>query len=251
MREMIISVIKLILLPPGGLLLLVMVSSIFYKKRAGMLTAVIGLLVLVIVSLPVVTNKFAQYWERFPALHTASIKQFSPQAIVVIGGGLEHGAAEYQSGWTVNSRTLVRLRYAAKLAKETGTPVLVSGGVPDATDVSEAGVMASVLTEEFSVPVDWREEASRNTAENARFSRNVLGRYGVERILLVTHAYHMSRAELEFRKAGFQVLPAPTAFIGKAGGFSLFDWFPSAAALEDVFLLSHECLGMLWYRFRY
>jgi len=176
---------------------------------------------------------------------------FLPQAIVVIGGGLDPAAVEYRSDATVKAGTLLRLRYAAKLARETGLPVMVSGGRSmDSTEASEAEIMASVLQEEFAVPVAWREAGSRNTAENARFSRNILRQQSIDRIILVTQAYHMPRAESEFRKAGFQVLAAPTAFFGRAGGFSWFDWIPSVKALEQCFLLAHESVGMLWYSLR-
>lgn len=252
MSVIVISLIKSLLLPPAGLLILAMAGLFFYKRKAGLPVVAVSLSLLLILSLPIVENKFAQYWECFPALQSDRVEQFLPQAIVVIGGGLEHVALEYRSEWTVNARTLLRLRYAAKLARETRLPVMVSGGkAPGSTDVSEAEVMAAVLREEFAIPVAWQETASRNTVENARLSRDILLQRGINRIILVTQAYHMPRAESEFRKAGFDVLPAPTAFIGRTAGFSAFDWIPSVRALEHVFLLSHESLGMLWYRLRY
>ncbi len=250
----VISLIKLLLLPPIGLLILLAAGLVCYKRKAGFSMAAVSLLLLFILSLPFVENKLAQYWERWPPVQADDLLQFMPQAIVVIGGGLEHAASEYKTDLTVNARTLLRLRYAAKLARETGLPVMVSGGKPvDMAEASEAQIMASVLIEEFGVPVAWQEVASRNTAENAQLSRNILREQGIDRIILVTQAYHMPRAESEFRKAGFRVLPAPTAFIGRgrAACFSLFDWIPSVRALEHVFLLSHESLGMVWYRLRY
>lgn len=249
---LITAIVKSFLLPPLGLVVLAAIGAIFYKRRAGLLVVAVSLLLLLILSLPIVENKLALHWECIPALRTDSLQRFSPQAIVVIGGGLEHAASEYRADWTVNARTLLRVRYAAKLARETGLPVAVSGGKPmDTAGPPEAEIMAAVLIEEFGVPVTWQEGVSRNTAENARLSRNILQQHGINRIILVTQAYHMPRAESEFRKTGFQVLPAPTAFIGRVAGFSLFDWIPSVRALEHVFLLSHESLGMLWYRLRY
>lgn len=249
---MIISIIKSLLLPPVGLILLALVGVAFYKRKAGLRVATVSLLMLLILSLPIVVNKLAQYWECYSALQPERVEPFLPQAIVVIGGGLEHAASEYRSEWTIKSGTLVRLRYAAKLARETGLPILVSGGRTLASqDVSEAQVMASVLQEEFIIPNVWQEAESQNTAENARLSRDFLRQRGIERIILVTQAYHMPRAESEFRKVGFQVLPAPTAFIGREVRHSLFDWIPSVRSFEHVFLLTHESIGMLWYRLRY
>ena len=50
------------------------------------------------------------------------------QAVVVLGGGLRRDALEY-GGDTLGTFTLERVRYGAHVAKRTGLPVLVTGGV--------------------------------------------------------------------------------------------------------------------------
>lgn len=170
---------------------------------------------------------------------------------MVIGGGVEYEADEYQVPMTVNIRTLLRLRYAAKLANEFDLPVLVSGGrLTGRESASEAELMTQVLEQEFKVPVAWEDGQSRNTSENARFSRERLMSQGIDAIVLVTQAYHMPRAVFEFRRAGFNVLPAPTAFIADhskgAAALSVFDFLPSSAAWMNGYLLAHEGAGMLW-----
>ena len=211
-----------------------------------------SLLVLLLLSLPVVVKLWARSWENFSALQAEHVQPFNPQALVVISGGVVYGAVEYQSAMTINTRTLLRVRYAAKLAREMDLPILVSGGSVLRTEaVSEADLMADVLVNEFKIPVAWREPNSCNTAENAQFSRKVLQDYAINKIVLVTQAYHMPRAVYEFRKAGFDVLPAPTAFMGQLSELSVFDFLPSPEALMSSYLLAHETLGMLWYRIRY
>jgi uncharacterized SAM-binding protein YcdF (DUF218 family) len=71
---------------------------------------------------------------------------------------------------------------------------------------------------------------------------------GVERIVLVTHAAHMPRSLEVFRATGLQVEPAPNGFSGAVGGSWATAWWPSADALGQVWLISHELLGALWYR---
>ena len=91
--------------------------------------------------------------------------------IVVLGGGKYYNAPEYTSADTVSEPTLVRLRYAAWLHRQTGKPILVSGGSPEGSSVSEGQAMKAVLENEFKVPVAWTEDKSFNTFENAHASR--------------------------------------------------------------------------------
>ena len=53
------------------------------------------------------------------------------------------------------------------------------------------------------------ERRSRNTQENAEFSKALAAPKTGERWLLVTSAYHMPRSVGLFRKAGFAVEPYP------------------------------------------
>jgi uncharacterized SAM-binding protein YcdF (DUF218 family) len=169
-------------------------------------------------------------------------------AIVVLGGGTYFNAPEY-GGDTVSKETLERLRFAAKLQRETGKPILVTGGSPQGNNSSEAGQMKQVLEQEFKVPVQWTEGTSDNTQENANLSRRMLQQSGITRIYLVTHAWHMPRSVLAFQAAGFQVVPAPTAYTTrfKTG---LLDFLPNAKALHDSRIFMHELIGSLWYQLK-
>jgi uncharacterized SAM-binding protein YcdF (DUF218 family) len=109
--------------------------------------------------------------------------------------------------------------------------------------------MKQVLEQEFNVPVRWVEDASDNTLENARLSRQLLKQEGITRIYLVTHAWHMARAVLSFQRAGFQVVPAPTAYTTRYRT-DLLAFVPNAHALHDSRIFMHELIGMLWYRLK-
>ena len=166
-------------------------------------------------------------------------------AIIVLGRGTNAYAPEYGAD-TVSGGGLVRLRFAAKLQRETGKPILVSGGNPKGNKLSEAQQMKAVLEQEFKVPVRWTEDLSNNTLENARYSHQVLQKDGIKRIYLVTHAWNMPRAAMAFASAGFEVIPAPTDFAGH-GETNLLDFLPLGAALESSSIVMHEFIGMLWY----
>lgn len=166
------------------------------------------------------------------------------QAIVVLGGGIHANTPEY-GGDTLKSQTLERLRYAARLHRVTGLPVLVTGGRPEG-GAAEAVLMAEALNTDFGIRPRWVESTSQNTSDNARFSRHILQPRGTTRILLVTHGWHMRRAAATFTKAGFTVYPAPTMrYAGHP--LQLLDLLPSASGLMQSRTALHEWLGWLWY----
>jgi uncharacterized SAM-binding protein YcdF (DUF218 family) len=165
-----------------------------------------------------------------------------------LGGGTYFHAPEY-GGDTVGQATLERLRFAAKLQRETGKPVLVTGGSPLGNNTSEAEQMKQVLEHEFNVPVSWVEGASDNTQENANLSKKMLEQPRITRIYLVTHAWHMPRAMLAFQAAGFQIVPAPTAYTTRFQT-DLLAFLPNANALRDSRIFMHELIGTLWYQLK-
>lgn len=234
------------LLIPPGLLLLVLAAGLLLgrrRPRTGRMLLIAGTAGLYLLSLPVTAHFLLGLWEVTPATATAEAG-----AIVVLGGGKAHSTPEY-GGDTVRGTTLVRLRYAADLQRRSGLPVLVSGGSPEGSLQSEAMLMRTVLEREFGVPVRWVEEGSANTLENARLSYAILSAQDIRAIHLVTHAWHMRRAQLAFERAGFRVIPAAT---GHATRYRLtvLDFLPDAAALLDSALFFREALGIVWYRLR-
>jgi uncharacterized SAM-binding protein YcdF (DUF218 family) len=111
-----------------------------------------------------------------------------------------------------------------------------------------ADLLAGCLRDEFHVDTElWVEAESGTTWENAERSRALLAPRGIERVLLVTHAFHMPRAVLAFEHAGFTVTPAPTGLRPRPRP-RLRDCVPSARALQQSALALHEWLGLAWYR---
>jgi uncharacterized SAM-binding protein YcdF (DUF218 family) len=166
-------------------------------------------------------------------------------AIVVIAAGHNSAASEYGGGG-VDPLTLERLRYAAALARRSGLPILTSGGVPARGEPPLAESMRAILVDEWRCTVPWTETGSRDTRGNAQGSAAILGPAGIERVFLVTHAWHMPRALGAFRSAGLEPVAAPTGFRGRPQ-VELRTFWPSAKGLHESAWAWHEALGGLWY----
>lgn len=243
---------KALVLPPVSNFLLLIFALLLWRRRPvlAFLLILLSMGSLYAFSTQYVAALLRESIETQPALKAHEIEPFGAQAIVVLGSGREHGAPEYGYLDTVSSYGLVRLRYAAHLARVSKLPVMVTGGSPYLGEaIAEAEMMAAVLTDEFGVPVQWRESASRTTWENAQFTGDLLLPEGVKRIVLVSHAWHLPRATAFFRKRGFEVLPAPTDFYDREfPDDPVMEWMPQAASLQSSYHALHEHLGMLWYR---
>ncbi|HTZ00241.1 MAG TPA: YdcF family protein [Rhodocyclaceae bacterium] len=236
------KILAALVLPPAGPLLLALAGLWLAgrRPRTGRLIAALALALLLALSVPWVADHLSATIEDVAPPTPAQLA--AAQAIVILSGDAYRQAPEY-GGDTVGQVTLERLRYGARLARQTGLPVLVSGGAPFGGR-PEADLMKETLAQDFQVTVRWTEDRSRDTAENAALSAPLLKQAGIDRILLVTHASHMRRAGDLFAAAGFQAIPAPTGFAG--GEASLLEsLLPSAKALSQSYRVLHEHLGQL------
>jgi len=177
---------------------------------------------------------------------------FSGDVIVLLGGGATMdtpniGGNGHLSGYAAN-----RLLTAAQLYHKYKLPILTSGGQVLETTGTEAEISRTILLG-LGVPDDKIivENQSLNTTQNAEYSKKLLDSLGFNRPVLVTSAFHMPRAVLQFQKAGITVTPWPTDY--QANVHSLVSWFdfvPSSSALANIALSAKEYLGLAairWY----
>jgi uncharacterized SAM-binding protein YcdF (DUF218 family) len=184
------------------------------------------------------------------SLQATSIEKNKSQAIVVLGGGrarVASGEGDYDQ---VGPITLMRLRAAAHLQRQTHLPLLVTGGAPDGQGESEAVLMARSLKDDSGVTARWVESNAINTNQNAILSAQLLRKENIQQILLVTDAIHMPRARWAFEHAGLRVAPVPSHFVA-CSDFHLASFIPNAQSLKNSHYAIHEWLGLLVYRLRY
>ena len=133
---------------------------------------------------------------------------------------------------------------AARLHRQTGLPVLASGGD------GEAAAIKNHLEKNLHTPVKWTEDNSLNTEQNARFSADILAKSQVRKIILVTHAMHMRRAQAMFVDQGFEVVPAPTDF----SAWPELQWrdlLPSSEGQKLAKSALHEVFGLAFYKLHF
>jgi uncharacterized SAM-binding protein YcdF (DUF218 family) len=243
------SLAELWVLPPANLLLLFLVGLLVARRRPrlGLALQCGAVFLLYALSIPIVARSLLRTVESIPLLDIAAIPVSGAGAIVVLSGEAER-TPEY-GGATVGPFTLERVRYAARLARATSLPLLVTGGVLKSGEPPIAELMRDVLSEDFGVPTRWIENRSQTTDENARFSAALLRRDGIDTIVLVTHGFHMQRASLAFAQAGLTVIPAPTMLTALETDADAL--IPTGKALQQSFLAAHEWVGLAWYRLRY
>lgn len=218
------------------------------RQRSGLVIAALALAVLWVISCHGTSVWLARtVLPQFSPLTPNQLKLQQVQAIVVLGGGMFPEAPEYGQAQP-SSATAARLRYGIWLSKQSGLPIAFTGGngwsAKNITQTSEATVTARVALEDYNVTLRWLEAQSRDTAENARFLAPLLKRDGVQRIALVTDAWHMPRAVSAFERTGLHVSPAPMGFL-LANNQGYMEWVPTVSGLSTSTRVLQELLGSM------
>jgi len=190
-------------------------------------------------------------------------------AIVVLSGNVRPPRnADAPKEVELGEDTLLRCLHAAKLYKAHRRPILVTGGKVNRSIIGlpSADVMHDFLVGQGVKEGDFLkykkvneldptkqnetlENESASTYENALNSgEKILTPRGIDKIVLVTSAFHMRRSEGCFRALGFQVVPSPCDYHSTRFSWTLSSFLvPSPNAAAEVAVAAHEWLGMAWY----
>ncbi|BCS52726.1 YdcF family protein [Geobacter sp. SVR] len=237
------------LLPPGCLILLLFGCALVHIRRRAIGTAwwfLLPALLLWILSTTYVST----------ALHASLERGFgipahpSGDVIVLLGGGVYDRVADLSGSGAPTEHMLARLVTAVRLQRRLGLPVLISGGAVFAGRTAEAPVARRFMID-MGVPPDriLIEDKSRDTIENALFSKKVLAREGLKKPILVTSAFHMRRSVEAFRRAGLEVTAVPSSLRTAPDRAMVWaDWLPDSSNLEATSAALREYLGLIYYR---
>jgi uncharacterized SAM-binding protein YcdF (DUF218 family) len=238
--------LETLILPPLSVLALFLLGTVVkrWRKLTGQMLQALALIWLWLAATPCVGGMLLHSLQSYPPLPPTATST-DAQAIVVLSAGSDPLGSEYGSP-VIGPITLQRLRYAVSLQRRLGLPILVSGGRPTSSAPTLARMMKETAEREFGAKVRMLENRSSDTRQNARFSSQILKENGIERILLVTSAWHMPRAMGCFEHAGMAATAAPTGFRGKIFA-SWTSYLPHWNGLRDTCLAMHEWGGRLVY----
>jgi uncharacterized SAM-binding protein YcdF (DUF218 family) len=185
---------------------------------------------------------------RFPPWDAA---RGAPDGIVILGGSIDPDLSAAH-GVPIVKSAADRIIAAAELARQyPKARIVFSGGSSNlVSDDTREADYATRIFESLGVSRErlTMERQSRNTQENAQFSKAIAAPKDGERWLLVTSAYHMPRSVGLFRKAGFAVEPYPVDWRTRGRAdilrFSAF----SIEGLEHTELAVREWIGLFAYR---
>ncbi|NPA28246.1 MAG: YdcF family protein [Epsilonproteobacteria bacterium] len=224
-------------LPPGIFILALFGAAIWARKKKLLLF--ILALFFYAISIKPISNYLIAPLEAYEYKDN-----ITPKAVVVLGGGTN----EYD---VIKSypHTFKRLIYGEIVAKKKNLPLVYSGGgldkVKEATNV-EADL--KMINKTFNIYLTtYFEKESLNTAQNAIFTARLFEDKRLKKdIYLVTSAYHMKRAVLEFKNAGFKVISKSVDFYFEEPK-NFYDYIPSIRSFEASYRALHEYIGIAFF----
>lgn len=242
-----VKALSALLKPPGSFAVLMLLTALTARRRPRLARGLGfgGAALILALSAGRVSDALLASLSRYPPVDGLQLRDV--QAIVILGGGVQRDLADYGGG-TVTPLALERLRYGARLARESDLPVLVTDGALNGRRPG-AQYMAEALLD-WGVHAHWIEPRALTTYDNARYAWDMLAPEGIDRVALVSHGWHLPRAVAIFERVGFQVVPAPTLVVRNRQAEPL-DWLPDVFAFERSMVALYEYLGGAWYRLRY
>ncbi|HID44813.1 MAG TPA: YdcF family protein [Chromatiaceae bacterium] len=238
------KLLPLIVYPLGFSILLLLIAWLLsWRGRIEAARVLVG--VVIVLLWVCATPRFANWIggtleSAFPPVPVASV----PSAdIVVLLGGMTNGVVP-GTGRVDLSGEVDRLLHAAALYKAGKAPLLLLTGGNARGYEPEAVSMKNTLLS-LGIPEEAMvlERLSRNTRQNAEYSAQILKERGINRIILVTSAYHMGRARFEFDRFGLEVYPAATDYQVVESPQTVLDLLPQASALDSTTKSIKEYLG--------
>lgn len=242
--------VGLLLNPMLILLILLMLGLLFKKPLLKGIFLSLFFFLFIIFSNPVITNEVMQWWEVPPVPYKQLEKPY--QAAIVLSGVTASDKGPYDrvhlykgADRVMHAVQLYKLGKVENLVLSGGSGSLEADSVSEAERMKRVMVLSGVPDSAIIL-----EEKSRNTHENALFSKQLVDSAFTDgRFLLVTSAFHMRRAQACFAQEGLAAVPFTTDFYSSDKPYKPEDFLiPQADAISSWGKLLREWLGLFMYK---
>ena len=233
----------------GILIFAGIVATLFRYRRIGLAFSIGGFFVLALGAWTSTGALLLHPLENHFSRPDAAQSQVA--GIIVLGGGFEGAINLARGGYELNASgdryvetAILARRYPqARVVVTGGTGTLVLEGEGDGATAPRLLTALGVEPERLTL-----ENKSRNTFENAQYTRALVEPKPGETWLLVTSAFHMPRSVSLFRQAGFDVTPWPADY--RTAGIETVGLAQDnvADSLQNLSVAIREWIGLIAYR---
>ena len=240
------KILPLIFSPLMLVIGLIVLGIIFNLRKFSL----VGIVVLILSSLPIISNKFIAYLEKdYQPIEIADVENVD--AIVVLSGMIRVIGDEENLKYEFTD-SVDRFFAGLDLFNNNKSPILIltRGKMPWSVGIAEGEYLKELaikygISEENIILTD----EVQNTDQEAKAIKKILTENA--KIILVTSAFHMPRAEKVFKAANINLIPFPVDFQNSKSKTTMMDFIPSAGSLFDTSHFVREMIGRLYYNLKY
>jgi len=240
------KILPLIFSPLMLVIGLIVLGIIFNLRKFSL----VGIIVLILSSLPIISNKFIAYLEKdYQPIEIADVENVD--AIVVLSGMIRVIGDEENLKYEFTD-SVDRFFAGLDLFNNNKSPILIltRGKIPWSFGIAEGEYLKELaikfgISEENIILTD----EVQNTDQEAKAIKEILTEDA--KIILVTSAFHMPRAEKVFKAANINLIPFPVDFQNSKSKTTMMDFIPSAGSFFDTSHFVREMIGRLYYNLKY
>ncbi len=229
--------------PLSWILAILIIAIITKNQKLKRRFLILSTTLLLVFSNPFLLNQFAKLWDIAPV----PLQNTGPYSCAIVLGGFTSEGANGDGFFNANSDRFIQ---ALKLFT-TGkvSHILISSGNGNLLhDKFTEGGWAKTQLQQFKIPDSCIliENRSRNTIENAAFSKLMLNKQHLQPpYLLVTSAFHMRRSLGIFKRTGIEVIPYPCAYLAGKGSTYPGDFVPDTEMFYKWTVYIKEIVGTI------
>ncbi len=239
------KIVTYALLPPGCFIVLLLLSVFLVRKRFKVVALLLAAILYLSTIAPVHDLLVVPLEDAYKIPSADEVK--TGDVYVVLGGGVYDFAPDIDGKGALGGESLSRLACVYRLYRVDRKPIIYSGGAlfngqPE-TEVAKRVLLSLGVNEKDIIA----EAESKDTYENAKLVKEATEKRKLNRIVLISSAFHMKRSKLLFDKFFKGAIPYPTAYRTSRTAYNVLGYLPDASNMAGAALALKEYMGILFY----